>query len=793
MYELAPIEIVALAAAAIAVVAVITAFVLRGRLAEALDESRRLEAVAAKGREILSAAPDGLFLWDHVLGGITCSRRLAVLLNLKAGTHARYDDIRAAFAGESLKSLERAVSALRANGSSFDLVLGCGDRTIQAIGARAETEDGQPLADMVWMRDVSDLASGEVPKAGSGGHANTSGLDDRHLTALLDAMPLPVWLRDSKLRLAFTNRAGAGLAEQRPDMAERARKEGAPISERKLLDDGGQARLMEVTEVPLGALGGAGAGGAAENRGGTLGFAIDRSEREAMAGEAQRQQAARDSVLDDLNTAVAIFDGDKRLDYCNSAYAGTWKLDQGWLQEGPALAEILEKLREARLLPEVADFRDFKAQQLARFTMLSEAVDDLMHLPDGRTLRAVTRPYGDGGLAQSFEDVTERLDLERSFKSLGAVQNETLDNLHEGVAVFGPDGRLKLFNPVFARLWEIDEADLEGEPHLTDIIDWTRPLVPPPADAEAWSDEAWPVHRDLVVAGLLSRAAKTGQIAFTNGAIVDYANVPLPDGAVLLSYMDVTDSARVERALRERAEALQEADRLKSEFIANVSYEVRTPLNTIIGFADMLGREHFGDLNARQSDYARGILDTSLGLMSVIGDILDLASIEAGHMELERGSVDVHGVLVAAFNLGQERIRRKELKAEFDCPPDIGWMVADEKRLKQVVFNLLSNAIAFTPPRGVVRLEAHRDRDEVVIAVSDTGVGIPQAERERVFEPFARGEAGDGEAGPNEAGAGLGLTIVRNFIELHDGTVEVKSRPGRGTTVTCRVPAGPAD
>ena len=375
---------------------------------------------------------------------------------------------------------------------------------------------------------------------------------------------------------------------------------------------------------------------------------------------------------------------------------------------------------------------------------------------------------------------------------LNAVQSETLDNLHEGVAVFGSDGKLKLFNPVYARLWKLDEAVLGDGPHIAEVIGLARSLIPPPDGSEAWSDDAWTAHRDLTVTRLMARAATQGQNTLVNGTVVDFATVPLPDGAVLLSYLDVTDSARVEDALRQQAVAYREADHMKSAFIANVSHEVRTPMNTIIGFADMLSQNYFGELNPRQQDYASGILNTSRGLVAIIGDILDLASIEAGQMELQRDTFDVHAMLVAALNLVQERGRRKDLRVSFDCPPDIGWLVADERCLKQVVFNLLSNAITYTPPRGSLRLEARRDGDEIVIAVADTGVGIPTEMREQVFQAFEKGDnkGGAGVADEADSGVGLGLTIVKNFVDLHDGKVEVKSQPGRGTTVTCRIPAG---
>ncbi|HEX9701923.1 MAG TPA: ATP-binding protein [Rhodospirillales bacterium] len=749
----------------------------RQRISDVDSERRRMEAVAVKAREMLAAAPDGLFLWDGANGGFTCSRRLAVLLDLEAGTQARYDDVRACFEGESLKALEHAVSRLRAGGTPFDLLLNSGRRRIQAIGARAETETSEVLAEMVWMRDITGVAGG-----GRVASVNTSGLDDRHLTALLDAMPLPVWLRDSDLGIAFVNRAGRDVATAEAEVAAEARREGKPVSERRHVKANGSERLLEFTETPLGTLG----GGGDPATGGTIGYAVDRTETEAVSGQAERVAVGRDAILHVLDSAVAIFDSDAALTYANKAYADLWQLDSDWLRTGPGLGEILEKLREQRRLPEVTDFRQFKLRQLAQFETLGEPVEELLHLPDGRTVRNRVARQGKDGLVFAYDDVSDRLDLERSVKSLDAVQRETLDNLHEGIAVFGSDGRLKLSNPVFAAIWNLKPEDLTPDFHVGDFVQHTRALIPVEG---GWDDLSWGVHKEKVVNRLINRRAGTGRIELAGGTVVDYANVPLPDGAMLLSYLDVTDTTRVEQALRQRAQALTEADRLKSEFIAHVAYEVRTPLNTIIGFADMLRQGFFGSLNNRQDEYARGILDTGRGLMSVVGDILDLATIEAGRLELDRDTVEMHSLLVAALNLVQERARRKNLNLTFDCPPDIGWITADEKRLKQVVFNLLTNAVTFTPERGSVRLEARRDGDDVAITVADTGIGIPQADRDRVFRPFERG----GNPGGDRSGAGLGLTLVKSFIGLHGGSVDVKSPPGRGTTITCRVPVkGPA-
>jgi signal transduction histidine kinase len=489
-------------------------------------------------------------------------------------------------------------------------------------------------------------------------------------------------------------------------------------------------------------------------------------------------------VLELLPIAVAIFDAVARLQFFNAAYAALWRLDPTWLAGEPLFGDVLEQQRARRRLPEVPDFRAYKKAQLAIFADGPPVEPALMHLPDGTTLRVRVRHHAGGGLIFVYEDVSDRLELERSLKTVAAVQGTTLDRLHEGVAVFGSDGRLKLWNPVWARLWSLSPEQLSEAFHVVQFIDAMRPFLSDIAD--------WNVHRERVAGTLMSRAARTGRLIRNDGTVLDYANVPLPDGAMLLSYLDVTDSVRVETALRERAEAFEEASRLKSQFIANVSYEIRTPLNAIIGFAEMLNGGYFGELNRRQREYSQGIFDSARGLMTVVGDILDLASIEAGALELERDAVDVHAMLVSVFSLIRERARRKDLHLEFDCSPDIGWINGDEARLKQVLFHLLSNAVAFTPARGGIRLSAGRDDDSLVLAVADTGIGIPLADQERVLRPFERGPRSlRPDAGKN-GGAGLGLTLVKKFVELHGGTMTLKSVPNRGTTVTCRLPAGGA-
>src|SRR5262249_4200307 len=363
---------------------------------------------------------------------------------------------------------------------------------------------------------------------------------------------------------------------------------------------------------------------------------------------------------------------------------------------------------------------------------------------------------------------------ERSHNTLIAVQRETLDHLYEGVALFTGDGRLKLSNPAFARMWNFSPEELAGEPHVSVLVERIRRYFP---------QERLPLLRSKLIASVGAREAGNGGMERRDGTALDWASVPLPDGACLFTYLDVTDSSRVERALRERNEALEHADRLKSEFIANVSYELRTPLNAIIGFAEILDRQYFGSLNVRQLEYSKGIVEASQRLLALINDILDVANIEAGYLHLEVQPIDVKTLLESVESLAHERLRNRQLTFETAAAPEIGTIYADERRLKQALYNLISNAVKFTPEGGRISMSVRRDGSDLVMSVADTGIGIAPEDQARVFNKFERGQGSH-----RQIGAGLGLALVKSLIELHGGRVELKSAPGQGTEVICRIP-----
>ncbi len=680
-------------------------------------------------------------------------------------------------APENAQALDIAVDALRAEGRSFSLPM----TTLQQRHVAAE---GRAIGGRAVVR-IKDLTGTKSELAELAAEHQQLRRDIDTVGRLLEALPAPVWARDATGRLTWVNAAYARAVEARDgsDAVARnlellgagaregvvaAREAGEFYEARLPVIVAGARRILQVTDRP--------------SPGGSAGIGIDVTDAEAMRAELSRMTEAHRRTLDQLATGVAIYTAEQRLTFYNAAFRALWGLEPAFLDSAPSDSAVLDRLRAGRKLPEQANFRDWKSELHDAYRAMEPRAHE-WYLPDGRTLRVVTTPNPEGGVTYLFDDVTERIKLVRSYEALIGVQGETLEALAEGVAVFGSDGRLDLHNPAFAQQWQLEPAALIGtaqneQPHIETVLGWCRPLH--------GDDAFWSRLRSAVTA-LESREPIRARLERRDGSVLDCTTTPLPDGATLVTFQDVTDTVNVERALIERADALQDADRIKNAFVGHVSYELRTPLTNIIGFANLLLDPTIGPaigpITEKQRDYLDSIDKSSSALLAIINDILDLTTIDAGAMSLDLKEVDIRGAVDSAVLGLQDRIAEKAVLLDVRATADIGSFMADERRVRQVLFNLLSNAISFSPAGDVVRLSVERRDGAIVFGVTDRGPGIPPEISERVFDRFESHPLGS-----EHRGAGLGLSIVRSFVELHGGTVKLDSAVGRGTTVTCIFP-----
>lgn len=763
-----------------------------GRLAE-------MEAQLEKAESVLSAHPGLVLVWEDdydaiesgwgapkILGGPAAlaslmsfakasdlagpspvARLLEALGDLPVEDEGPADEI---------KKLREKVHELRAHGLPFSgAVVTSEGRPIEADGRVA----GSQVA--LWL---TDPAVRMAEDAGLIGKVRERTTDLHGALALLDRAPIPAWRRNADLTLAWVNKAYAEAVEAASPaaalkdqleldagarkIAEKAAADRRPAEGRIIANIRGERRVFRVVETPMHAAGDAALGG----------FAIDITELDRTRNDLKNHIEASRKTLDQIPVAVALFNAAQALTYHNEAFARLWGLDEAELATQPSHGEILDRLRHDGKLPEPENYASWKADQLAlyaAFEGVADGAEEAWRLPDGRTLRVARARHPLGGIVVVFEDISERLALAARYNTQISVQRATLNNLAEGVAVFGSDGAMRLHNTAFQRHFRLDKDFLSERPHIDRVIAALKSQLFKGAEAllevKRRATSLTPEDRTpLVDAGL----------SIVDGRSFSLSTEPLPDGATLMRVLDVTDSREREKELKERNAFLEDIDRQKSKFVDHISYQLRTPLATIIGFAEMLDDQMFGMLNDRQKDYVASILTASNHLRDLITDIIDLAVIDAGKMTLDVSSVDVRDLLENAATYAALKAEDAQTQLSVECAKDIGAIVADAKRLKQVLFNLLSNAFAYTGAGGKVVLGADRTPGLVRIFVADTGRGVSPEDQAKAFDPFE-------SRGPS-AGAGIGLSLVQKFISLHGGWVRMESEPGKGTRVTCYLP-----
>src|SRR6195952_630306 len=749
---------------------------MRSRLRAARNEARLradiqdLQFQADRFRALLFAEPQILISWAAGDNRPQISGDTSLLLphNNRQSQPQRVLAFGTWLPPEPALQMDHAVDALRDSGQAFLLNLTTSNG--YAVEAMGRAIGGQAV---VRIRELGGLRR-ELAETNLRHKALSE--ESETLRGFAAAAPWPIWAKRAKGGLSYANAAYARMTEassvadaidrnlelldsgDRGEM-ERALGSASAFTKRLPIVVGGERRIYDVHAMNVG--------------GGSAGIAIDASEATALRAALERMADAHRRPLDQLSSGVAVFDGQRRLAFYNDSYRRLWDLDRPFLDSNPDDSSVLDRLRAARKVPEQPDFRVWKAKLHEAYRAV-EAAKDTWYLPDGRAVSVVTTPNPEGGVTYLFDDVTESLELARRFDGLIRVQRETLDNLAEAVAVFGSNGRAELFNPAFAKMWKLSPEALQERPHIGRVEEWCKPLFD---DAVTWR-----TLREAITA-IENRVEVPLKLERKDGSVLDCMTMPLPDGATMLTFHDITDTENVERALRERNEALEAADQMKVDFVHHVSYELRAPLTTIIGFAHFLSDPSTGPLTPKQAEYLDYVTKSTNSLFALINNILDLATIDAGAMTLELGPVDIRKTIDDAAEGIQDRLARDRIRLRIDADPGIGSFVGDERRVVQVLYNLLPNAVGFSPHDAAVTISAQRSEHRVTFTVTDSGPGIPADVKDKVFDWFESHSNGS-----RHRGAGLGLSLVRSFVELHGGKVRVDSAVGQGTTVSCDFP-----
>ena len=735
------------------------ALLLRGRLNETAvqAERERIEALAD-----LSRHDAMLRAFDDVSLALTPEGQAAGAPIGSAELIARLagdsDEVGAAVLSKLKITHDALIDALVQSGQAFEGLVALDDVEPWRI-------EGRVAGGSAWLR-LSPASRFTL----TGADATESGL-----AMLGDASPMPTWVVDGTGKLAWANRAW--LAEINAETIEAAIEDGLSF------DRGADALVAEAARLGVRQEGfrwttGGGARRAwriiAEPAGGgaVTAFAIEVTEAEETRDTLRRHVEAHDETLNHLADAVAIFGPQKRLAFHNTAFQTLFDIDSAWLDERPTHAELLDRLRQRRSLPEVVDYAGWKARELEFYGASEASPDDSWSLPDGRTLRVVRQPHPLGGILLIFSDITDELKLRSRFNAQIQVQRATLDKLNDAVAVFGSDGRLRLHNEAFETFWNLSVDRIAAASDFDALAELCKAVLPDPA---LWLG----LKARVADPDPESRVAISGEGRTVDGRVAAWQTRPLPDGATLVAFSDVTARRGLEQALVQREQALAESQALKREFVGSVSYELRTPLTTIVGYSELL--ETMGDLPERSRQHAGAIRIAASQLARSIDDVLDMAQIDAGEMELSLGDMRVSDLLSQAAEKVRARVEGRGVTLTVSCPADLKPIRADEHRIGQALDHLLENAARAVSEGGAVELKAETGAAEVRLTVSDTGRGIPYHLQAHVFDRFVRRERG---------GPGVGLALVKALVELHGGWAEVESEPGKGAAFILHLPLG---
>ena len=507
------------------------------------------------------------------------------------------------------------------------------------------------------------------------------------------------------------------------------------------------------------------------------GWTMTANDVSALVGaedEAPRRAVMLDSILDRIPHGICVYGADRRVAMFNRAYT---EIMRGVPMAVGDLLEAIVRYRATSGEYGPGDPEAIYQQVMARFTTRPQLRRRVR--PNGTTIDIRTAPLPDGGHMAVVTDVTPLMQAEREAARRATDMEVMLSSMRHGIMLWDADGKLVAANEKAAELLGHPPGLLVPGRTRSEVMDSMRAHGELGTGPESEERYRQALRRDFTKP--LERL-----ITLRNGRVLEARSDPTADGGVVSTFTDVTATRAAEDELRRAKAAAEAANEAKSRFLASVSHELRTPLNAVIGFSDALLATEDHPAAEQVREFAQEINAAGRQLLGQINTILDISRIDTGHFELATDLIDPTLLIQTCISNAVPRAEAGQITLRAELPPDLPKLHADRRRLEQVLDQLLSNAVKFTPAGGTVTLRAEAEPDgDLLIQVIDTGIGIVETDLERVFEPFSQL---DSTMARRFAGTGLGLYLSRTLIEGHGGRLSLSSRHGAGTTVEIRMP-----
>jgi len=538
------------------------------------------------------------------------------------------------------------------------------------------------------------------------------------LHQILDNIPVAIWCRNQNMEITYFNNTYSNMVfgYQKPFdselleidtstifSAKKAFTENIVNINEKAIIIEGKRYLYQITDAPL------------VQNSMVISSAWDITNKELVQKELHEVMSSHQNLLESSSNACMIIGPNGKLKYFNDALLKFWGAEEGLFNNETTHEEILDHLYLKHKLPEQYNYAKFRKERTSLTNNLTSPREDLFYLPDGKCLRCVVIPHAGNSLLFTYEDVTEKLELQRLNHTLSAVQKFTIDHLQEGICVFNESGDLELLNSSMSKLWEIEKQDQDKRVNLSEMIDKISGEYTTPAELEELQDSFTKV--------MVSRIKTQQIIKNFKGHIIHRSMMPLPNRGIMVSDLDVTDSMIVQNALIEKNEALLYVDKIKSEFLANMSYELRSPLTSIMGISQILLLHDFDNLSASQKSYLNNLVTATEDLSKLVDDAIEITTISAGYSELEIEEFDLNELIREAILESRDALSLKNISCGFEHDVASARYKGDRKKIKHAVAKLLENSIYRS--KNIKRIDIDLKYKDTTYLLSITDDGNP--------------------------------------------------------------------